>query len=148
MKLFVIPLWVLDLHTATASQTTNLSAQPGDNVTIWCQHTLNIGNNMQWFKQTNSAVPLTIVYMMLPYDIEVVATYLNAFQPDRHVMSLNSKNSSLRILDVDISDSGLYYCGWHSWVITFGDGTNLDIKGNLSLSTAYCSGTACPHYVW
>ena len=75
---------------------------------------------------------------MLPYYIEVVPIYLNGFQPDRHVMSLNSKNSSLRILDVDISDSGLYYCGWHNQVIRFGDGKNLDIKGNLSLSTAYC----------
>lgn len=142
MKLFVIPLWVLGLLTPITSQATNISAQPGDNVTIWCQHTLQIGNNMHWFKQTNSAVPLTIVYMMLPYDIEVLPTFLNGFQADRLVMSLNSKNSSLSILNVDISDSGLYYCGWHSRGITFGDGKNLDIKGNLSLSTAYCRGTA------
>ncbi|KAK7176855.1 hypothetical protein R3I93_000945 [Phoxinus phoxinus] len=118
----------MGLLTATASQTTNMSAQPGDNVTICCQHTLNIGKTMHWFKQTNSAVPLRIVYMMLPYDIEVVPTYLKGFQPDRLVMSLNSKNSSLSILNVDISDSGLYYCGWDNQVIRFGDGTNLDIK--------------------
>ncbi|XP_077083986.1 uncharacterized protein LOC143736997 [Siphateles boraxobius] len=118
----------MGLLTAITSQTTNISAQPGDNVTFWCQHNLEIGKYMLWFRQTNSAVPLSIVYMMLPYDIEVVPTYLNGFQPNRLVMSLNSKNSSLRILNVDISDSGLYYCGWDSRVITFGDGTNLDIK--------------------
>ncbi|XP_056115066.1 uncharacterized protein si:ch73-266m14.1 [Rhinichthys klamathensis goyatoka] len=118
----------MGLLTATASQTTNMSAQPGDNVTIWCQHTLQTGNNMQWFKQTNNTAPLSIVYMMLAYKLEVEPTYLNGFKPDRLVMSLNRKNSSLSLLNVDISDSGLYYCGWGSWVITFGDGTNIDIK--------------------
>uniref|UniRef100_A0A8C1WYC9 Ig-like domain-containing protein n=1 Tax=Cyprinus carpio TaxID=7962 RepID=A0A8C1WYC9_CYPCA len=113
---------------AKASQSTNITAQPGDNVIIWCQHTSEIGNNIHWFKQSNSAVPLSIVYMMLPYELEVKATYLNGFQPDRLVMSLNSKNTSLRISNVNISDSGLYYCGWQNWVMTFGDGTHLDIK--------------------
>jgi len=146
IKFFVIPLWVLGLLTVTASQTTNISAHPGDNITLWCQHTLQIGEYMHWFKQTNSDVPLSIVHMWLPYNIEAVPTYLNDFKPDRLVMSLNSKNSSLSILNVDISDSGLYYCGWASRGITFGDGRNIDIKGNLSLATA-CRGTACPHYV-
>ncbi|XP_067257078.1 uncharacterized protein [Chanodichthys erythropterus] len=118
----------MGLCTATASKITNISARPGDNVTLWCQHTLKIGNNMHWFKQKNCAVPLSIVYMMLPYDVEVEAKYSNGFQPDHLVMSLNRENTSLRILNVDIFDSGLYYCGWHSWVITFGGGTHLDIK--------------------
>ncbi|KAF4111478.1 uncharacterized protein LOC131544932 [Onychostoma macrolepis] len=114
--------------TTKASQSTNITAHPGDSVTIWCQHTTNTGNNIHWFKQTNSAVPLSIVYMMLPYELEVKATYLNGFQPDRLVMSLNSKSTSLKILNVDISDSGLYFCGWQNWVMAFGDGTHLDIK--------------------
>uniref|UniRef100_A0A8C1GJS2 Ig-like domain-containing protein n=1 Tax=Cyprinus carpio TaxID=7962 RepID=A0A8C1GJS2_CYPCA len=107
---------------------TNFTARPGDNITIWCQHTSEIGKNIHWFKQSNSDVPLSIVYMMLPFELEVKATYLNGFQPDRLVMSLNRKNTSLRISNVDISDSGLYYCGWQNWVMTFGDGTHLDIK--------------------
>ncbi|XP_039515231.1 uncharacterized protein si:ch73-266m14.1 [Pimephales promelas] len=118
----------MGLLTVTASQTTNISAHPGDNITLWCQHTLQIGEYMHWFKQTNSGVPISIVRMMLHFNTEAVPTYVNDFKPDRLVMFLNRKNSSLSILNVDISDSGLYYCGWGSWVITFGDGTNIEIK--------------------
>ncbi|XP_043099029.1 uncharacterized protein LOC122347841 [Puntigrus tetrazona] len=115
--------------TAKASQSTNITAQPGDDVTIWCKHTSDIGNYIYWFKQKNCAVPLSIVYMMLTYNLShVKATYLNGFRPDHLVMSLNSKNTSLKILNVAGSDSGLYYCGWQMWKMTFGDGTQLEIK--------------------
>lgn len=124
------------MFTATASQSTNIIVKPGENITIWCQHTSDTGNYVHWFKQTKSAVPLTIVYKMLPYDLEVTATYLNGFQPDRLVMFLNRKNTSLRIVNVDTSDSGLYYCGWNNWEMMFGDLTHLEIKGNPSFSTA------------
>uniref|UniRef100_A0A8C1F2I7 Ig-like domain-containing protein n=1 Tax=Cyprinus carpio carpio TaxID=630221 RepID=A0A8C1F2I7_CYPCA len=109
--------------------TVNLSAQAGKNATIWCQHTSESGINIHWFKQTNNSVPIAIVYMMISYQLkEIHKHYLNGFQQDRILMSLNIKNTSLRILNVDVSDSGLYFCGWDSWVMTFGDGTNLDIK--------------------
>ncbi len=73
--------------------------------------------------------------MMINYQLkELKATYLNDFQQDRLLMSLNTENTSLKMLNVDVSDSGLYFCGWESWVMVFGDGTQLDIKGNLSLS--------------
>ncbi len=123
------------LTAVKASQTVNLSAQPGENVTIWCQHNTNVGKNIHWFKQTNNSVPIAIVYMMVTYQLkELKATYLNDFQQDRLLMSLSTENTSLKMLNVDVSDSGLYFCGWESWVMVFGDGTQLDIKGNLSLS--------------
>uniref|UniRef100_A0A8C1CSW4 Ig-like domain-containing protein n=1 Tax=Cyprinus carpio carpio TaxID=630221 RepID=A0A8C1CSW4_CYPCA len=97
-------------------KTVNLSAQPGKNITIWCQHTSETGINIHWFKQTNSSLK------------EIHKHYLNCFQQDRILMTLKIKNTSLRILNVDVSDSGLYFCGWDSRMMTFGDGTNLDIK--------------------
>uniref|UniRef100_A0A8C1J647 Ig-like domain-containing protein n=1 Tax=Cyprinus carpio TaxID=7962 RepID=A0A8C1J647_CYPCA len=114
--------------------TVNLSAQPGENVTVWCQHTSETGINIHWFKQTNSSVPIAIVYMMISYQLkEIHKRYLNCFQQDRILMSLNIKNTSLRILNVDVSDSGLYFCGWDSRMMTFSDGTNLDIKVKCDL---------------
>ncbi|XP_051756423.1 uncharacterized protein LOC127516125 isoform X3 [Ctenopharyngodon idella] len=128
------------LTVVKSSQTANMSARPGDNVTIWCQHTAKTGKYIHWFKQTNSAVPLSIVYMMITYQLkELQIKYLNGFQPDRLVMSLHTKNTSLRIINVDISDSGLYYCGWDSRVITFGNGTHLDIKDHF----IYCAESEC-----
>ncbi|XP_052415901.1 uncharacterized protein LOC127961017 [Carassius gibelio] len=117
------------LTAVKASQIVNLSAQPGENVTIWCRHNSNVGDNIHWFKQTKSSVPNAIVYTLKSYQLkELHSTYLNGFQQDHLLMSLNSKNTSLRILNVDFSDSGLYFCGWSSLIMTFGDGTQLDIK--------------------
>ncbi|KAF4111481.1 uncharacterized protein LOC131544335 isoform X2 [Onychostoma macrolepis] len=117
------------LTAVKASQIDNLSAQPGENVTIWCQHNSNTGKNIHWFKQTKSSVPIAIVYMMITYQHkELHTTYLNGFQQDHLLMSLNPENTSLRILNVDVSDSGLYFCGWDAWMMVFGDGTQLDIK--------------------
>ncbi|XP_048041398.1 uncharacterized protein LOC125265308 isoform X2 [Megalobrama amblycephala] len=128
------------LTVVKSSQTANISARPGDNVTIWCQHTAKPAEYIHWFKQTNSAVPLIIVYVMITHQLKKLQIkYLSGFQSDRLVMSLNTKNTSLRILNVDISDSGLYYCGWDSWGITFGDGTHLDIKDHL----IYCAESEC-----
>uniref|UniRef100_A0A8C1CLX2 Immunoglobulin V-set domain-containing protein n=2 Tax=Cyprinus carpio TaxID=7962 RepID=A0A8C1CLX2_CYPCA len=90
-------------------KTVNLSAQAGKNATI-------------------CSVPIAIVYMVITYQLkEIHKRYLNCFQQDCILMSLNIKNTSLRILNVDVSDSGLYFCG-DSRMMTFGDGTNLDIK--------------------
>ncbi|XP_016151324.1 uncharacterized protein [Sinocyclocheilus grahami] len=130
------------LTAVKSSQIVNLSAQPGENVTIWCQHTSETGINIHWFKQTNSSVPIAIVYMMISYQLkEIHKMYLNGFQQDRLLMTLNSKNSSLRILNVAVSDCGLYFCGWESRIIAFGDGTHLDIKDlkKSSISTRDCS---------
>nr|AAI63760.1 Nitr11b protein [Danio rerio] len=123
-------LWILGLLSLVkSSQIVNISAQPGENVTIWCKHTSNTGKNIHWFKQTHGAVPLNIVYKMISYKFEELhLKYLNDFQPDRFVMSLNTENTSLSILNVEISDSALYFCGWYSWKILFGDGALLDIK--------------------
>ncbi|XP_043099028.1 uncharacterized protein LOC122347840 [Puntigrus tetrazona] len=112
-----------------ASQIENLSAQPGENVTIWCQHNSGTGKNVHWFKQTKSSVPIAIVYMLITFELKELHTnYLNGFQQNRMLMSLHSENTSLRILNVDDFDSGLYFCGWEKHVMAFGDGTQLEIK--------------------
>nr|XP_021327542.1 uncharacterized protein LOC110438756 [Danio rerio] len=129
------------LSLVKSSQTVNISAQPGENVTIWCKHIAGVGKHIHWFKQTHGAVPLGILYKMLPYNIEVNATYLNHFAPDHFVMSVNRKNTSLSILNIDITDSGLYFCGWCTWKIVFGDEVHLDIKDLKSeILTKDCPG--------
>ncbi|XP_051514511.1 uncharacterized protein LOC127418119 [Myxocyprinus asiaticus] len=117
------------LTVIQSSQIVTITAHPGDNITIWCQHTSEIGKKLYWFKQTNGAVPLIIVYMLLTFKLQGLrANYLNDFQQDHLVLYVYSKNTSLRILNVDFSDSGLYYCGWQNWMMQFGDGTHLNIK--------------------
>nr|NP_001020672.1 novel immune-type receptor 11a precursor [Danio rerio]CAI21227.1 novel immune-type receptor 11.1 [Danio rerio] len=116
------------LSSVKSSQTGNITAQPVENVTIWCKHNAGVGQYIHWFKQTHGAVPLGIVCMMLPFNVKLNAIYLNNFLPDRFVMSLNRNNTSLSILNMNINDSGHYFCGWGSWKMMFGDGIHLNIE--------------------
>ncbi|TRY58719.1 hypothetical protein DNTS_001269, partial [Danionella cerebrum] len=107
---------------------TEISALPGDAVTIWCQHTANVGEIIHWFKQTKDAVPHSIVYQVATFQSKKQhVSYQNDYKADRFTTSLHEKNTSLTILNVEVSDSGLYFCAWGSIQIIFGGGTHLDI---------------------
>ncbi|XP_051580055.1 uncharacterized protein LOC127455911 [Myxocyprinus asiaticus] len=122
------------LTVIQSSQIATILAQPGDTVTIWCQHTVRAKGHINWFRQRNGALPLRIVYMMYSLKLNMTAYHFNDFKPDHMVMSLYSKNTSLTILNVNISDFGLYYCGWERHM-TFGDGTHLDVQERSAMLT-------------
>nr|NP_001005578.2 novel immune-type receptor 7b precursor [Danio rerio]CAH68847.1 novel immune-type receptor 7b, allele 2 [Danio rerio] len=82
----------------------------GTNVSLLCSNILKESSYLAWFKQTDDSLPLCIVtqYVGLnPAD----STYLNGFQKTRIEMSVNATFSTLRIISVDVSDSGTFYCG-------------------------------------
>ncbi|KAI4905692.1 hypothetical protein NFI96_008124 [Prochilodus magdalenae] len=98
------------LSVTVGSQTTlMLEVEAGDDVTLWCRHSVTEPAHIYWFKHTNTSVPerLTCLQYKLfsPPSPCVFITHSN-----RTVMNLNSKNASLRITEVNYTDSGLYYC--------------------------------------
>lgn len=82
----------------------------GTTVSFLCPNILTEPSYIAWFKQINVSLPLCIVTQFVgdnPGDI----IYLNGFKKDHIEMSANNACSSLKIVNVDVSDSGFYYCG-------------------------------------
>ncbi len=99
---------------------------------MWCPHNIHVTGNLFWFKQTDGAVPITIVRMLYTESLQKFEpNYFNNFTKDHMVMDQFSKNTSLTITQVKMSDSGFYFCGATGYHMIFGNGTRLQVKGNL-----------------
>uniref|UniRef100_A0A8C2JYH7 Novel immune-type receptor 10a n=1 Tax=Cyprinus carpio TaxID=7962 RepID=A0A8C2JYH7_CYPCA len=109
--------------------TASIQTHPGQSVTMWCSHNIHVSGNLYWFKQSDGAVPITIVHMLYTESRQKVEpNYFNNFTKDHLVMDQYSKNTSLTIKKVNISDSGFYFCGATGYPMKFGNGTRLEVK--------------------
>ncbi|KAF5888133.1 putative immune-type receptor 12a precursor, partial [Clarias magur] len=88
-----------------------LEAKAGDKVTIWCEHDLTVTGPIFWFRQTSDSVPLLIGCNKFRTSAPSRAC-LFFTENERIVMSVYDKNTSLTITAVNVSDTGLYYCGY------------------------------------
>uniref|UniRef100_A0A8C2JX45 Novel immune-type receptor 10a n=1 Tax=Cyprinus carpio TaxID=7962 RepID=A0A8C2JX45_CYPCA len=119
--------------------TASIQTHPGQSVTMWCSHNIHVSGNLYWFKQSDGAVPITIVHMLYTESRQKVEpNYFNNFTKDHLVMDQYSKNTSLTIKKVNISDSGFYFCGATGYPMKFGNGTRLEVKGNVLFIARIC----------
>ncbi|XP_056318700.1 novel immune-type receptor 7b [Danio aesculapii] len=82
----------------------------GTTVSLLCTNILKEASYISWFKQTDNSLPVCIVTQYVsakPADF----IYLNGFQKNHIEMSVNATFSTLRIISVDVSDSGTFFCG-------------------------------------
>uniref|UniRef100_A0A3B1KCQ7 Ig-like domain-containing protein n=1 Tax=Astyanax mexicanus TaxID=7994 RepID=A0A3B1KCQ7_ASTMX len=108
-----------------------LDAEPGDNVTIWYQHSLTDPAYITWFRHQNLSLPdrLACQHYKLYF-----SPSLCHFVPQRNriMMSVNSESTSLIITGVNYSDSGLYYCIIQRGnIINFSNATYVLVTGNF-----------------
>nr|XP_055032813.1 uncharacterized protein LOC129421368 [Misgurnus anguillicaudatus] len=107
----------------------------GENVTIWCEHNIHVTGKLCWFKQTSYAVPIKIVCMLYTESRQnVEPQYCSNFTMNHMIMDLYSKSTSLKILDVKVSESGLYFCGVVDYLMKFGNGSRLEVKDKNEMS--------------
>ncbi|XP_056318699.1 novel immune-type receptor 7a [Danio aesculapii] len=82
----------------------------GTTVSLLCSNILKEASYIAWFKQTDNSLPVCVVTQYVstkPAD----SIYLNGFQKNHIEMSVNATFSTLRIISVDVSDSGTFFCG-------------------------------------
>uniref|UniRef100_A0A3B4CIJ6 Ig-like domain-containing protein n=1 Tax=Pygocentrus nattereri TaxID=42514 RepID=A0A3B4CIJ6_PYGNA len=127
-------LCVAGLLSVTGGSQTLLTlvAEPGDDVTIWSNHTLDEPAHIFWFRHTNVSVPhlLTCQQYKL-YSSPASCSFIP--QSSRMVMTANSDKTSLSITEVNYTDSGLYYCCIQRDIyITFSNATFLLVRASSS----------------
>eukprot|EP00063_Salmo_salar_P087449 XP_014062284.1 PREDICTED: uncharacterized protein LOC106608707 [Salmo salar] len=99
---------------------------PGDNVTLQCTNVLKVPGHIAWFKQVNISEPLCIASM---YSSQPYAQHHNGFQPSHVEMLFGNRILFLKITEVDVADSGLYFCGMYNHYFIFTNMTVLMVQG-------------------
>nr|XP_029523184.1 uncharacterized protein LOC115133854 [Oncorhynchus nerka] len=107
---------------------------PGDNVTLQCTDVLKVPGHVAWFKQVNVSEPLCIASM---YSSHPYAQHHNGFQPSHVEMLFGNRIFFLKITEVDVADSGLYFCGMYNHYFIFTNMTVLMVQGEHSDGTMY-----------
>ncbi|XP_026100604.1 putative immune-type receptor 7b [Carassius auratus] len=106
LMLFLIGIIFVKQASLTLVKTVNI----GTTVTLLCSNILKEPSYIAWFKKTNDSLPLCIATQYVS-DKPPDSIYLNGFNKNHIEMSVNRTFSSLKIVKVDISDSGIFYCG-------------------------------------
>uniref|UniRef100_A0AAR2IKD2 Ig-like domain-containing protein n=1 Tax=Pygocentrus nattereri TaxID=42514 RepID=A0AAR2IKD2_PYGNA len=127
-----MPLLLCVLSVSLSSQAgLTVEAEPGDDVTLWCEHSLTRADYLYWLKQTNNSVPVYIACKFYTLSSSDPCYFIP--ESERSVMRVNSTFSSLTITAVTPSDSGLYYCSIQGGQqMIFSTTTYLQIKGILT----------------
>ncbi|XP_031688120.1 uncharacterized protein LOC109888182 [Oncorhynchus kisutch] len=128
----------------SASPPPSVVAQPGDNVTFHCTGVTGAPGHVGWFKQDNGSEPLCIASM---YSSEPTVQHHNGFQPSHMEMFISHRKIFLKITEVDVADSGVYFCGMFDKHIIFTNATVLkvqDHKDSEKDQTEHCEEVADP----
>ncbi|XP_029617725.1 uncharacterized protein LOC115199239 [Salmo trutta] len=111
----------------SASPPPSVVAHPGENFTFQCTDVTVAPGHVGWFKQDNGSEPLCIAYM---YSSEPAVQHHNGFQPSHMEMLISHRIIFLKITEVDVADSGVYFCGMFDEYIIFTNATVLKVQGH------------------
>ncbi|XP_059210995.1 uncharacterized protein LOC131989704 [Centropristis striata] len=131
MKKFILItallLCSLSWISVSGSENQTVEVQAGGEVTLTCANMSNTPTSIEWFRMINRTKPSCISSL---YKADSKASYCDGFQ-NGFEMSSNNITVCLKIKHVDLSDSGVYFCGFYInsyTVIT--DATHLIVQGN------------------
>ncbi|XP_074480766.1 uncharacterized protein LOC141761326 [Sebastes fasciatus] len=129
MRSFILitALLLCSLSSVSGSESQTVEVKSGDEVTLTCNNISSFATRTEWFRLINRAKPSCISAM---YGFDGKARLCDGFQ-NRFEMISNISTVSLKIKQVDLSDSGLYFCGffmqYHTVIVS---ATHLIVQGD------------------
>uniref|UniRef100_A0A4W6D4Y7 Ig-like domain-containing protein n=1 Tax=Lates calcarifer TaxID=8187 RepID=A0A4W6D4Y7_LATCA len=107
-----------------------VEVQSGEDITLLCSITSTAPTHTFWSKLYNKTKISCISSM---YGSEGKASFCDGFQNGKYEMSSNISTISLKIKQVDVSDSGLYLCGFYMSGHTRLTVTDLNVQGKIEV---------------
>ncbi|KAM7366046.1 hypothetical protein PAMP_015515 [Pampus punctatissimus] len=96
--------------SVSASEFFTVDVQPGEQVTLLCSNFSSSPTQMFWFRGIKTSKPQCISSMFQPLD---PASSCEGFRNGKFEMRSNICTLFLNIKKVDLTDSGLYFCGYY-----------------------------------
>uniref|UniRef100_A0A3P8TIT8 Ig-like domain-containing protein n=1 Tax=Amphiprion percula TaxID=161767 RepID=A0A3P8TIT8_AMPPE len=87
-----------------------VEVQPGEDVTLLCSNFSSSPSQMIWFRLVNRTYPRCISSI---FSSTQPASFCSGVEPDRFGLTSNSSTLFFKIKEVDLADSGFYFCGFY-----------------------------------
>uniref|UniRef100_A0A668TRY8 Ig-like domain-containing protein n=1 Tax=Oreochromis aureus TaxID=47969 RepID=A0A668TRY8_OREAU len=87
-----------------------VTVQPGEDVTLQCSNISTSPTHTEWFRVVNMTKTSCISSL---FGSHGQASFCNGFRNGKFNMSSNNTSVFLKITQVDLSDVGLYFCGFY-----------------------------------
>uniref|UniRef100_A0A668RB89 Ig-like domain-containing protein n=1 Tax=Oreochromis aureus TaxID=47969 RepID=A0A668RB89_OREAU len=120
--LFLFSGWI----SFSVSDSQTLEVQSGEEVTLLCSNFSNSPTEIFWFRVTKRSELHCICSMFQPHE---PVSFCTGLQSGKFEMSTNISTVFLKIKQVDLLDSGLYFCGKYlSKYAVIVDTTNVEVQ--------------------
>ncbi|KAL4006400.1 Bardet-Biedl syndrome 4 protein [Sarotherodon galilaeus] len=88
-----------------------VEVQPGENATLLCSNFSSFPTHTIWFRLVNQTSPICISSI---YNFAQPSVLCNGIEREKIELTSNISTIFLKIKQVDLSDSGLYFCGFYT----------------------------------
>ncbi|XP_042258268.1 uncharacterized protein LOC121890068 [Thunnus maccoyii] len=106
---FTLVTTLLCCIAASLSEFYTVEVQPGEDVILLCSNFSSVPIHIHWFRLANRS-NTSCISSMASSDSNV--SFCDGFQNHKFNMTSNTTALFLKIKQVDLSDSGLYFCGF------------------------------------
>ncbi|XP_067435992.1 uncharacterized protein [Thunnus thynnus] len=103
-------LCILSWISVSVSEFYTVDVQPGEDVTLLCSNFSSVPSQIFWFRVVKRSKPHCISSMFKPLE---PASFCEGFQNGKFEMRSNISTFFLKIKQLDLTDSGLYFCGYY-----------------------------------
>ena len=125
LSLLCVSGWI----SVSGSESQTVDVQSGGEVTLRCSNMSSSPAQAEWFRVINRTKPHCIASM---YGADGEASFCDGFQKGKFEMSSDISNIFLKIKPVDLSDSGLYFCGcYRKGHTVISNATLLNVQGKI-----------------